>query len=296
VTNVPRKHHYVPKVLLRGFTASGTSEGQLHIVDLLRRTTYASTPEGAAKETDYNLVESEGVDPFAIEHDLLANTVEGPAASGLDLLRRGELPGDDDRERLLSFIAMQALRAPARREMLDDFSTRAARMALSLAFESDETLEAARRSDPELADLTREEAQEFIRNAVIRDNPTGHLANLLPSFGPILDQLVLRSWALLVAPDGVDFVCSDDPVVIVPVRRPSWSPGSFASHGAARRRTISRRAETSVPDPARTSWLIIGEAPATKTDPVKPLAVTQSSRRPPSTRRSRSVSSSRCIR
>jgi len=230
VTNVPRKHHYVPKVLLRGFTASGTNEGQLHIVDLLRRTTYASTPEGAAKETDYNLVESEGVDPFAIEHDLLANTVEGPAASGLDLLRRGELPADDDRERLLSFIAMQALRAPARRDLLDDFSTRTARLTLSLAFESDETLEAARRSDPELADLTREEAQEFIRNAVVRDNPTGHLANLLPSFGPILDQLVLRSWALLVAPDGVDFVCSDDPVVIVPIgSRPMSAPRGFGS-------------------------------------------------------------------
>ena len=34
MTNVPRKHHYVPKVLLRGFTATGTNEGQLHIVDL----------------------------------------------------------------------------------------------------------------------------------------------------------------------------------------------------------------------------------------------------------------------
>jgi Protein of unknown function (DUF4238) len=227
MANVPRKHHYVPQVLLRGFTLSGTNTGKLHIVDVTRRTTYASTPEGSAKETDYNLVESEGVDPFAIESDLLANTVEGPAASALDALRRGELPDAGGRECMLNFIAMQALRAPSRREMLDDFTTRTAQMTLSKAFESDETLDAARRSDPELADLTREEAQEFIRSIVIKDNPTGHLANLLPSFGPILEMLTPRNWHLLSAPTGVDFVCSDDPVTLVPmgVRPPTVPPG-----------------------------------------------------------------------
>jgi hypothetical protein len=231
--NIPRKHHYVPQVLLRGFTASGTNAGRLHIVDLVRRTTYTSTPEGSAKETDYNLVESEGVDPFAIEHDLLANQVEGPAAPALDALRRGDIPETVGREAILNFIAMQALRAPSRRELLDDFTTRTALMTLSMAFESEATLEAARRSDPELADLTREEAQEFIRNVVIKDTPTGHLANLLRSFWPILDQLTLRNWSLLIAPVGVDFVCSDDPVTVVPMgTRPFTAPRGFGSPDA----------------------------------------------------------------
>ncbi len=48
--DVPRKHHYVPQVLLRGFTRDGSNGGRLYIVDVERRTTYASTPKGTGAD------------------------------------------------------------------------------------------------------------------------------------------------------------------------------------------------------------------------------------------------------
>lgn len=156
-TNVPRKHHYVPKLLLRGFTTSGANDGALHVIDLLRRTTYTSTPDGTGKETDYNLVDAPDVDPFVVERDILANTVEGPAATGIEAMRRGEVPDEKDRQAVLNFVAMQALRAPSRRVAFDAFSTQLARIATTLMIDDEATFEAMKRSDPDLVDLTREE-------------------------------------------------------------------------------------------------------------------------------------------
>jgi hypothetical protein len=52
MVNVPRRHHYVPQVLLSGFTASGTNAGTFHIVDLARRKASPSTPRETAAEKD----------------------------------------------------------------------------------------------------------------------------------------------------------------------------------------------------------------------------------------------------
>jgi len=46
----------------------------------LRGRTYRSTPGDTANEKDYNLIDVEGVDPFAIESGLFAKEIEGPAA------------------------------------------------------------------------------------------------------------------------------------------------------------------------------------------------------------------------
>ncbi len=47
--STPRQHHYVPGLLLAGFTEDGTRSGSLHVVDSVRRTTYRSTPDKLAR-------------------------------------------------------------------------------------------------------------------------------------------------------------------------------------------------------------------------------------------------------
>jgi hypothetical protein len=229
MANVPRKHHYVPQVLLAGFTRDGTRSGALHIVDLLRHSTYASTPEGTAKERDYNLIEVKGVDPWLVETELMAGQIEGPAAPALERIRRGRIPSDAERERLLALIAMQALRTPNRRDAYDEFMTDVARIRVSLATETDEMFEAQKRLYPELDGLTREEARALGEQLVAKNSPGAHLRVQLPSFGTLLQFLSLRSWVIMTSKDA-DFVCCDDPVVLLPsgTRRPE-APRSFAS-------------------------------------------------------------------
>ena len=233
MANIPRQHHYVPQVLLAGFTASGTKTGRLHILDLVRRKTYPSTPEETAKEKDYNLIEVEGVDPLAIESGLLATEIEGPAGPALEKVRNGGVPTDDDRVRLLSFMAMQELRGPSRREAFDDFTTRVMRRVMDVVTASEEIFEAQKQKHPELAGISREEALDWAKHTKVQNSPTGHLQVQLPSFGPILDLLAKRSWTVLIAPRGTDFVCTDNPVAIIPAgTRPVEAPRGFASADA----------------------------------------------------------------
>ena len=231
MANVPRQHHYVPQVLLAGFTLTGTKTGKLRIVDLVRRKTYPNTPEGTGKEKDYNLIE--GDDPFAIESGLFANEIEGPAGPAFDKVRRGGVPTEDERVRLLAFMAMQGLRAPSRREAFDDFTTQVMRQIMAAATENDEIFEAQKRKHPELEGISREEAIEWAEHTRWVNSPAGHLKVQLPSFGPILDLLAERSWTVLIAPSNVDFVCTDNPVILIPAGdRPVTVPRGFASSDA----------------------------------------------------------------
>lgn len=233
MANIPRQHHYVPQVLLAGFTADGKKTGKLHIVDLVRRKTYPSTPEETAKEKDYNLIEVEGVDPLAIESGLLATEIEGPAGPALEQVRRGGVATDDDRVRLLSLMAMQELRGPSRREAFDEFTTRVMRQMMAAVTSSDEMFEAQKRMHPELEGVSREEALDWAKHTKLQNSPTGHLQAQLPSFSPILDLLAQRSWTVLIAPKGTDLVCTDNPVAIIPAgTRPVEAPRGFASPDA----------------------------------------------------------------
>jgi hypothetical protein len=215
--------------LLAGFTREGARSGTLHIVDLLRGSTYTSTPEQTACERDYNLIENEGVDPWLVETQLLAEQIEGPAATAFERIRGGGLPSDAERERLLAFIAMQALRAPNRRDAHDQFMTDVARQMISVATETDEMFEAQKKFHPELDGLSREEARDLGEQLVVRNSPSAHLRVQPPSFATLVDLLSHRSWVVMISRDA-HFVCCDDPVVVCPsgTRRPDV-PRGFAS-------------------------------------------------------------------
>jgi hypothetical protein len=202
MSNIPRKHHYVPQTLLVGFTSNGKKTGKLQIVDLVRRSTYPSTTEETGKERDYNLIEIQGVDPLLVESDLLAGQIEGPAGPALERLRRNEIPTEDERVRVLAFMAMQALRSPSRRDAFDAFSTGAMRTIMALVTQSDEVYRDFQDRHAELQDVTREEAKDWAAHTKLAYGPTGHLQTQLPSFGPILDLLARRSWTVFMAPEG----------------------------------------------------------------------------------------------
>ena len=233
MANVPRKHHYVPKVLLAGFTSTGRNNGKLHIVDLVRGTTYPSTPEEAGKARDYNLIE--GPDPFAIESGLFANDIEGPAGPAFETVRSGGVPSEDNQIHLLSFMAMQWLRGPSLRDADDDFTTQVMRRIVDAYASNPEMFEAEKRKHPEhLMDVTPEILREWASHTTMTHSPTAYLQAQLPAHGPILDLLVGRSWLVLDAPATAEFVCTDEPVVLFSTgARPMGAPLGFGHADAA---------------------------------------------------------------
>ncbi len=203
--------------------------GRLHIVDLVRKKTYTSTPKETAKKKDYNLIEVPGKDPAAIENGWFANHIEGPAAPALEKVRQREALSEEDQQRLLIFVAAQALRAPGIRETFEAFSTQIAHNALRLRARHDEEFRETLKNDPDFEGMTPEEAvAEYARTTRLKWSSTAHLQTQLPVFTPILELLARRSW-IVVGSSTDDFICTDRPVVTT---SPDGRPRGFASADA----------------------------------------------------------------
>ena len=79
---VPRKHHYIPRFYLRGFSDRGFGDkrGKVCVVDLRGKKHFTTTAENIAHVRDYYAFESEdGSTDFRVETDFF-NGVGGKAA------------------------------------------------------------------------------------------------------------------------------------------------------------------------------------------------------------------------
>lgn len=95
-----RKHHYVPRFLVAGFTETGTAEGVLHVTNLRDGRTWKSTPKGAGHQRDYYRVDMPGLEPDAFETELAkieanASDVIRKAVASLEVPQGEELVASD---------------------------------------------------------------------------------------------------------------------------------------------------------------------------------------------------------
>lgn len=218
--NQPRKHHYVPKFMLAGFTRQGTASGELHVVDLKRRQLRRSTPLNEGHARDHFRVDAD--DPFAVEKTV-DRTVEGPAAAVLsEIIQRGQLPHEPEkRGALMSLIAMLAVRVRPRRKQAQDFFADAAAMLENLTASKYEIYRsqvvAAGMEAPSQADY--EEHVQYLRSkdrARWTPDRTTLVMQELQLSATIFPLLWDRHWCLAVTREpGVEFVCSDSPVVLM---------------------------------------------------------------------------------
>src|ERR1700690_533222 len=67
----PRRHHYVPRCWLAGFTDTGEKEGRLFVTDLKRQNQWGAVPGTAGFIRDFYRLEGEHVDdPVLAEKSL----------------------------------------------------------------------------------------------------------------------------------------------------------------------------------------------------------------------------------
>ncbi len=117
MSDEPRRHHYVAKMYLAGFTNTGTKSGKLWVADSNRGYHKKSLPDGIAHSRDFYRVDIPDVDPFIIEREL--GNIEGDVAAVLkNVIANKCLPENKDLSLLLNFVALQMTKTPAMRETL----------------------------------------------------------------------------------------------------------------------------------------------------------------------------------
>lgn len=230
----PRKHHYVPVLLLQGFTPSGRRDDFLWVHDKEQSKVWRTKPDQAAHERDYYRVDLDeaGIDPNIVEK-LFGSTIEAKAATVIQeigSLRR--LPQGDDFLALIEFVTLLALRTPAFRGLyernMEQLYRHSAKMILSRREPFEQFLQYKRAKGEEIPpgiiyESLRDVAFDDERYSVEipRTSSVQMLVKLWPDMVPVF---LARNWSLLFTrPNEEHLICSDMPVSITPTS-PNYPP------------------------------------------------------------------------
>ncbi|MFN8232255.1 MAG: DUF4238 domain-containing protein [Actinomycetota bacterium] len=234
----PKLHHFVPRFLLRRFSAEPDAENpRLHHLDKGTGKCSVRGVRGEAAIAGYNdLREMEGVPQEFAEHTLAL--VEDEAASVVANLVEGRALDQTQRMAMALFLYLQYHRTPRGRQWF------------TYAFEQAYTLDAMRRLlDPrEVQELHRLQGEELSLEEAERRGrvwanhlDSGELilkashdhavaAMFMFAEGVVPRIAAQMSWVILHAPSDLDFVVSDHPILIHdPQAAPGYGAGWLSS-------------------------------------------------------------------
>lgn len=237
----PRRHHYLPRFYLAGFTDKNTRDSRLFVVDKSTGRQFSSSPADAAHQRDFFRIEGDDGDPFELERKL-AETEAEISPFLVNVHQTKTLPNAKGLDRLLQLIAMIKTRVPHSRRRFDTFIERIGTSILHLSVTSKErwdlTLARMRRIGYEVPEtVTFEEMRQFVDEGKFRveASQNWHLDQFIRQAEQLHVLLRRRHWGLVVAEAGTQFVCSDNPVVLRWRHRvgnifgPGWAlPGTIA--------------------------------------------------------------------
>ena len=114
-----RRHHCIPRLLLRAFADPPTDEGRLFVLDKQRRKRFPSSPGATGFRMDYNRVTPQThPNPMAVEE--FHAKVESMVSPTLDEVRRtAVIPGGEAAAHIPLVVALQMVRTPAHRRWLE---------------------------------------------------------------------------------------------------------------------------------------------------------------------------------
>jgi hypothetical protein len=217
--NRPRKHHYVPRFYLAGFTASGTKDDYLHVLDQTVPEQFSGKPSELAHQRDFYIIETDDKqERMAIEN--MFCEIEGLAAPVIKKITRTHcLPNINEQVRLLHFVSVMAVRVPGAVSLLNQPEKIASKMLLRQAIQNRQVWEGiiaqAKEKGQQVEDVPYEQMKEFIENdnyeIMVSQNSKIH--SILVSIQIILPLLLQRTWSLLISDEkDARFICSDRPV------------------------------------------------------------------------------------
>lgn len=218
-----RKHHYVPRFFLAGFTNEGTKDGRLLVCDLGAGKRWWSDPNGAGHQRDFYRIDPEGYDPLEVEKAFQA--VEDAAAPALRRLTGTETPPpfDETASELLPLIASLVIRVPTSRRVIERASERVVRATIPKALPKFPKPPPIIHSklfghlppgvDPSPEEYEAAMLKFFDEEVRVDIDQTWSIAHMISGFEFVLQKLAELNWTVAVLPPGTpDFVSSDNPV------------------------------------------------------------------------------------
>jgi hypothetical protein len=216
-----RKAHFLSRFFLAGFTLAGDQSGFLHVHSKKQSRSWRAKAGEAGHQRDLFSPEGASFSPNDFEDAFAA--VEGEIAPVLrKVITTETLPVGSDRDILLHLLALNASRPPGEMASLTDALDLHLRRMLAGQITPEvhqRVLDDWRNRGRDTADVEDLEAlRARIRGGGIRavfDRDYFLVAGVLGRAAMLVDLLAARSWSLLLAPEGLDFVCSDRPVSLL---------------------------------------------------------------------------------
>jgi hypothetical protein len=247
--NQPRKHHYVPKFYLAGFTKSGSVDGNLYVLDQRQRWRWGpATPVNVAHQRDFYAIDARSdADRMVVEKTF--GEIEATCSRVIrDVIERKEMPAGEDRDILLNFVALMAVRVPGIRNTVSGFIDDVVKSLGRTMLDSElgwQHFKGVCEASGEKVDFTREEMKAFVDGDDYTANldQSWHVGMMLELGSKLVPALAQRHWSIWIAGDDVpDLTCSDRPVCLTwyTSSPPSLPPG-FALAGTAVIMPVNRR-------------------------------------------------------
>ena len=214
----PRRHHYVPRCWLAGFTDTGEKEGRLFVTDFKRGNQWGAVPGTAGFIRDFYRLEDEHVDDPVLAEKALSQIEDAiaPVLRSMDRNKRG--PTQEELESLLYFIAIQWSRVPAFRPLVLNLFDKISYERIGEMLESPEALRRAlvdAGMDPDAPGAEYERMKRFHDDKAYKlTAPTDwYVLEAFKAVENILPGLKKRYWTPLISPSG-SFIANDNPVIL----------------------------------------------------------------------------------
>ena len=214
--NPPRKHHFLPRFYLRGFSNDGNG---LYRIDKATGGSVGGTIRDLAAIRDFHRIDAAGTDdPFAFERKL--GELEGLLAGYLNIAVEEGITSDEIKAGIAQFVSMMRFRVPATKRFIE------------------QSLRAVVRSTGQIMERAGQlpEPPIGLEKAFRLENRDISIANWaclshmfqLAFDNELVDILYEMDMELLAAPEDSFFITSDQPVSIY---NPNATPNDF--HGVA---------------------------------------------------------------
>jgi hypothetical protein len=216
-TQEPRKHHFVPKCWLAGFTETGDKNGKLWVTDMARKRQWESSPAKTGYIRDFYRLPSPQADPVVVEKTL--SQIESDVAPILKSIDREQRePNEDELESLLWFMAIQWGRVPSFRPFILGVTDSIYREHVMKALVTRDSWAAYLKEVGVAADepgADYEKMYEFVHShqySLSAENDWYVLQAFEAAEG-IAPRLRARHWRTSFSPSG-SFIASDNPVAM----------------------------------------------------------------------------------
>lgn len=214
---VPKRHHYLPRFYLNGFT----QDGNLFIYDRNKNEYRSQTPINTAVEKDfYSIIDDTGKKNTSIE-SLLAD-VETKANKVIDKLNDGNDVTFQERIDLSLFIALLIGRTPefdaTFKSLQDNLTRRMGKMLFHSVEQTQKILNMHRGTESESDSTTAKEMYDFVQSDKYdiefgRVNTLDVMLHLGESLAKYFCQM---NWIVFHTPKGTSFITTDSPLVVIP--------------------------------------------------------------------------------